>query len=103
MATVLDTLRSQPVLVLSVLVVLLVLLSALLVVRTSRLQIRLQQARAAAEDAARAATLAAPGGIDPDIVVDLLRHGEQPTLDRVYATMLEREDAQQRRRRRASV
>ena len=45
---------------------------------------RLQRARAAAEDAARAAAMAAPGGIDPEIVLAILNQGLPPTLDNVY-------------------
>ena len=47
-------------------------------------QTRLRDAQAAARDAARAAALAAPGGIDPEIVLAILNQGLPPTLDNVY-------------------
>ena len=50
-------------------------------------QAQLRNARSAAEEAARAAALAAPGGIDPEAVLDILRRGVAPTLDNVYAAM----------------
>lgn len=52
---------------------------------------RLRVAERAAEEAARAAALAAPGGIDPEVVLELLRDGRPPTLDNVYALMQQRE------------
>lgn len=82
-----DTLRSQPVYGLALLTALLALMCAVLLARIERLKDRLHLARAAAEDAARTAALAAPGGIDPDIVLDFLRRGERPTLDAIYAAM----------------
>ena len=56
-----------------------------------RTRTKVRQARAAAEDAARAAALAAPGGIDPEAVIEVLRRGIPPTLDNVYAVMRRRE------------
>ncbi|MFN2452494.1 MAG: hypothetical protein ABR541_09090, partial [Candidatus Dormibacteria bacterium] len=44
---------------------------------------RLEATVEAAEDAARAAALAAPGGIDPEMVLQLIRAGHTPTLDTV--------------------
>lgn len=90
MQQLLDTVRSQPGILLGGVAVLLAILSLLLLARIERLKDRLHVAQAAAEDAARAAALAAPGGIDPEIVVELLRTGERPTLDAVYATMQRR-------------
>ena len=55
--------------------------------RVRQLQKRLEVAVAAAEDAARAAALASPGGIDPEVVISLLRSGQPVTLDAVYAYM----------------
>jgi len=52
---------------------------------------RLRIAEEAAQEAARAAALAAPGGIDPEVVMQLLRDGRPPTLDNVYALMQKRE------------
>jgi hypothetical protein len=87
---IIDVLRGQPVLVVGIIAVLLALLCIALMSRAERLKDRLHIAEAAAEDAAAAAALAAPGGIDPDVVVELLRTGERPTLDAVYTTMQRR-------------
>jgi hypothetical protein len=51
----------------------------------------MKAAQAAAVEAARAAALAAPGAIDPEAVLALLRQGHAPTLDNVYAMMRRRE------------
>ena len=85
-----DAVRTQPVIAVGALAVVLALLCIALIARVERLKDRLHVAKAAAEDAAKAAALAAPGGIDPDVVADLLRTGERPTLDAVYATMQQR-------------
>jgi hypothetical protein len=85
-----DAVRTQPVIAVGALAVVLALLCIVLIARVERLKDRLHVAKAAAEDAAKAAALAAPGGIDPDVVADLLRTGERPTLDAVYATMQQR-------------
>jgi hypothetical protein len=85
-----DAVRTQPVIAIGALAVVLALLCIVLIARVERLKDRLHVAKAAAEDAAKAAALAAPGGIDPDVVADLLRTGERPTLDAVYATMQQR-------------
>jgi len=61
--------------------------SAYLLRKLVKTQAQLRKARSAAEDAARAAALAAPGGIDPEVVLDILRRGVAPTLDNVYAAM----------------
>jgi hypothetical protein len=53
----------------------------------------MKAAQAAAIEAARAAALAAPGAIDPEAVLALLRQGHAPTLDNVYAMMRRREAA----------
>lgn len=90
MQHIIDTLRSQPVLALGVVVAVLTLLCLVLLARIARLRDRLHIAQAAAEDAAKAAALAIPGGIDTDVVVELLRTGERPTLDAVYASMQKR-------------
>jgi hypothetical protein len=82
-----DTVRAQPIWAIAALAVVLALLCIALIARIERLKDRLHVAQAAAEDAAKAAALAAPGGIDPDVVADILRKGERPTLDGVYATM----------------
>jgi hypothetical protein len=85
-----DAVRTQPVIAVGALAVLLALLCIVLIARVERLKDRLHIAKAAAEDAAKAAALAAPGGIDPEVVADLLRTCERPTLDAVYATMQQR-------------
>jgi hypothetical protein len=85
-----DSVRNQPVLAVGALAIVLGLLCIALLARVERLKDRLHIAQGAAEDAARAAALAAPGGIDPDVVLELLRTGERPTLDAVYATMQRR-------------
>ncbi len=51
----------------------------------------MKAAQAAAVESARAAALAAPGAIDPEAVLALLRQGHAPTLDNVYAMMRRRE------------
>jgi hypothetical protein len=51
----------------------------------------MQAAQTAALESARAAALAAPGAIDPEAVLALLRQGHAPTLDNVYAMMRRRE------------
>jgi hypothetical protein len=51
----------------------------------------MKAAQAAAIEAARAAALAAPGAIDPEAVLALLRQGHAPTLDNVYAMMRRRQ------------
>jgi hypothetical protein len=51
----------------------------------------MKAAQTAAIEAARAAALAAPGAIDPEAVLALLRQGHAPTLDNVYAMMRRRE------------
>ena len=51
----------------------------------------MRAAQAAALELARAAALAAPGAIDPEAVLALLRQGHAPTLDNVYTMMRRRE------------
>ena len=51
----------------------------------------MKAAQAAALESARAAALAAPGAIDPEAVLALLRQGHAPTLDNVYQMMRRRE------------
>ena len=52
----------------------------------------MRAAQAAALESARAAALAAPGAIDPEAVLALLRLGHAPTLDNVYQMMRRREN-----------
>ena len=82
----------------------------LALLRTSRhARHEMKAAQAAALESARAAALAAPGAIDPEAVLALLRQGHAPTLDNVYAMMRRREregidqpEDQERRSGRAS-
>ena len=67
------------------------ILAAWLLRRNDDLRLRLRRAHEAAEAAARAAALAAPGGVDPEIVIDLLRTGQSVTLDVVH-DLMERRD-----------
>ena len=70
------------------------LLAAWLIRRNDELRARLRRARDAADRAARAAALAAPGGIDPEIVIHLLRTGQAVTLDGVHQLMDQGERAE---------
>lgn len=63
------------------------LLCGVLIRRVDGLKRRLDIAVSAAEDAARAAAMSAPGGIDPEVVMTLLRAGQPVSLDAVYAIM----------------
>ena len=68
-------------------------LTAWLFRRNDELRMQLHRARDAADQAARTAALAAPGGIDPEIVIQLIRSGQSPTLDAVHTLMQQREGA----------
>lgn len=68
-------------------------LAAWLLRGNEELRIRLGRARSAADQAARAAALAAPGAIDPEIVIHLLRTGQTVTLDTVHELMERRDRA----------
>lgn len=59
--------------------------------KIKRLRRNLDEARGAAEEAARAAALAHPGSIDPEAVIEVLRRGIPPTLDNVYSVMRRRD------------
>ena len=65
------------------------------------LRARLDATVEAAEDAARAASLAAPGAIDPEVVLQLIRAGQTPTLD-IVSDMMRRQEAVAAARRPAS-
>lgn len=58
-----------------------------LISRQVRLHRTLAKARKLAEDSAKAAALAVPGGIDPEVVMNLLKAGKPVTVDTVYAAM----------------
>ena len=67
------------------------ILAAWLLRRNDELKVHLQRARGLAEEAARSAALAAPGGVDPEIVIQLLRSGQSATLD-VVRDLMERDE-----------
>lgn len=69
-------------------------LAAWLARRNDELKMRLRRAREAADQAARTAALAAPGGIDPEVVLQLLRSGQTVTLEAVHEVMEQRERAE---------
>lgn len=89
--TLADVLHNNAVLLISVVALSSLGINFWLMRKLVRVRQQVQQARAAAEDAARAAALAAPGGIDPEAVIEVLRRGIPPTLDNVYALMRRRE------------
>jgi len=69
-------------------------LAAWLIRRIDDMRMRLRRAREAADQAAHSAALAAPGAIDPEIVIQLIRSGQSPTLDVVQSLMDQRESAE---------
>ena len=69
-------------------------LAAWLIRRIDDMRMRLRRAREAADQAAHSAALAAPGAIDPEIVIQLLRSGQAVTLDVVHELMERRERAE---------
>jgi hypothetical protein len=89
--TVVSWLQDHSVLILAGLAVVegIVCLSLLRTARHARHE--MMAAQTAALESARAAALAAPGAIDPEAVLALLRQGHAPTLDNVYAMMRRRE------------
>jgi hypothetical protein len=74
------------------------LYNVLLKRRIARLNKRLTESRAAAEESARLAALAHPGGIDPEAVIEVLRRGIPPTLDNVYSVMRRRDQLRDQER-----
>ena len=70
------------------------ILAAWLFRRNDEMRLRLRRAREAADQAARAAALAAPGAIDPEIVIQLLQSGQSVTLEVVHSLMEQRERAE---------
>ena len=93
MNSVLNAVTGHAAILLAVVAILEGVLTAWLFRRNDELRMRLRRARGAAEQAARTATLAAPGGIDPEIVIRLIRSGQSPTLDVVHTLMEQREGA----------
>ena len=85
------TLQDHGIIAVALLAVALGFLCSYLLRRVSVMNRRLRIAEESAQEAARAAALAAPGGIDPEVVMQLLRDGRPPTLDNVYALMQSRE------------
>lgn len=86
--------NDHAVLILCSLVVIEGLICAALLRGLRHARLGLRAAQAAAEEAARAAALAAPGAIDPEAVLTLLREGHAPTLDNVYAIMQRRRESE---------
>jgi len=70
------------------------ILAAWLFRRNDEMRLRLRRATEAADQAARAAALAAPGAIDPEIVLQLLQSGQSVTLEVVHSLMEQREHAE---------
>jgi len=70
------------------------ILAAWLFRRNDEMRLRLQRAGETADQAARAAALAAPGAIDPEIVIQLLQSGQSVTLEVVHSLMEQRERAE---------
>ncbi|HYA00659.1 MAG TPA: hypothetical protein VEK76_09950 [Candidatus Binatia bacterium] len=87
MSQVIDALTGHAAIVLAVVAIAEGVLAAWLLRRNEELRIRLRRAGEAADEAARAAALAAPGGIDPEIVINLLRAGQAVTLETVRELM----------------
>jgi hypothetical protein len=83
--------QDHSVLILAGLAVVEGLISLGLIRTARRARHEMRAAQAAALESARAAALAAPGAIDPEAVLALLRQGHAPTLDNVYAMMARRE------------
>jgi len=89
--TLAQVLRNNAVLLISVIALSSLAVNIWLMRKIVHVRHEVDHARAAAEDAARAAALAAPGGIDPEAVIEVLRRGIPATLDNVYAVMRRRE------------
>ena len=70
------------------------ILAAWLFRRNDEMRVKLRRAREAADQAARVAALAAPGAIDPEIVIQLLKSGQSVTLEVVHSLMEQRERAE---------
>jgi hypothetical protein len=83
--------QDHSVLILAALAVLEGIICASLLRMARHARHEMKAAQAAAIESARAAALAAPGAIDPEAVLALLRQGHAPTLDNVYAMMRRRE------------
>ena len=93
MNSVLSAITGHAAILLAVVAILEGVLVAWLFRRNDDMRMQLRRARDAADEAARTAALAAPGGIDPEIVIQLIRSGQSPTLDAVHTLMDQRESA----------
>jgi len=91
--SVLSAVTGHAAILLAVVAILEGVLAAWLFRRNDELRMQLRRARDAADEAARTAALATPGGIDPEIVIQLLRSGQSVTLDVVQTLMGQRESA----------
>lgn len=89
--TILHVLRDNAAVIVGVLAGIAIILNVVQSQKLKQLRLNLEQARIAAEEAARAAALAHPGSIDPEAVIEVLRRGIPPTLDNVYSVMRRRE------------
>ena len=89
----LNAITGHAAILLAVVAILEGVLAAWLFRRNDEMRMRLRRARDAADEAARNAALAAPGGIDPEIVIQLIRSGQSPTLDVVHSLMEQRENS----------
>ncbi|MGO8686030.1 MAG: hypothetical protein ACLQT7_02420 [Candidatus Dormibacteria bacterium] len=94
MSSVINVVTGHATILLAVVAIIEGVLAAWLIRRVDEMRMRLRRAREAADQAARAAALAAPGGIDPEIVIQLLRSGQAVTLDVVHDLMARRERAE---------
>jgi hypothetical protein len=92
--SVLSAVTGHAAILLAVVAILEGVLAAWLFRRNDELRMQLRRARDAADEAVRTAALAAPGGIDPEIVIQLIRSGQSPTLDVVQSLMDQRESAE---------
>jgi hypothetical protein len=92
--SVISTVTGHATILLAVLAILEGILAAWLFRRNDEMRVRLRRARVAADQAARVAALAAPGAIDPEIVLQLLKTGQSVTLELVHSVMEQRERAE---------
>lgn len=96
-----DSINNNAVVILGAVVVFEAIICALLIEWGFRLRARVRAATDAAEEAARAAAMAAPGGLDPEIVIRLLRSGHPVTLEAVRKLTEQQFEAEEALRREA--
>ena len=94
MNSVIDAITDHATIVLAVVAIVEGIFAAWLIRRIDDMRMRLRRASEAADEAARTAALAAPGAIDPEIVIQLLHTGQAVTLDVVHELMEQRERAE---------